>query len=114
MAHPAATSIAARRRRSSGPLVGGLIDAFLDQLASGRASTHTLGAYRRDLRGVADRLAIAQGLDDVSGLRLPQVDAAALEAGGAARGTEHGPGPVAPDWGAWSRVFTYLLSQGDA
>src|SRR6266436_1533689 len=114
MAHPAATSIAARRRRSSGPLVGGLIDAFLDQLASGGASTHTLGAYRRDLRGVADRMAGAQGLDDVSGLRLSQVDAAALEAGMAAWATDHAPASVARAWAAWSSFFTYLISEGIA
>src|SRR6266436_367148 len=114
MAHPAATSIAARRRRSSGPLVGGLIDAFLDQLASGGASTHTLGAYRRDLRGVADRMAGAQGLDDVSGLRLSQVDSAALEAGMAAWATDHAPASVARAWAAWSSFFTYLISEGIA
>ena len=78
MSQPAESSVATRRRRSSGPRLGELIDAFLDQLASGGASTHTLGAYRRDLRGVADRLATAQGLDDVCGLRLSQVDAAGL------------------------------------
>ena len=70
MAQAAANSTASRRRRPSGPRVGELIDAFLDQLASGGASTHTLGAYRRDLRGVVSWLATAQGLDDVSGLRL--------------------------------------------
>ncbi len=92
MSQPAESSVATRRRRSSGPRLGELIDAFLDQLASGGASTHTLGAYRRDLRGVADRLATAQGLDDVCGLRLSQVDAAGLEEGMA----------------AWSSFFTYL------
>src|SRR5437868_14938432 len=106
MAQPAAGSVATRRRRSSGPRVGELIDAFLDQLASGGASTHTVGAYRRDLRGVADRMATAQGLDDVSGLRLPQVDAAALEAGMAAWGKDHAPASVARAWAAWSSFFT--------
>jgi len=94
--------------------VGELIDAFLDQLASGGASTHTLGAYRRDLRGVADRMAGAQGLDDVSGLRLSQVDAAALEAGMAAWATDHAPASVARAWAAWSSFFTYLISEGIA
>src|SRR6478672_7234586 len=103
MAQPAASSVATSRRRSSGPSVGELIDAFLDQLASGGASTHTLGAYRRDLRGVADRMATAQGLH-VSGLRLPQVDSAGLEAGMAAWATDH-----APAWAAWSSFFTYLI-----
>src|SRR2546423_10996580 len=92
--------------------VGGLIDVFLDQLASGGGSTHTLGAYRRDLRGVAGRLATAQGLDDASGLRLSQVDAAALEAGMAAWATDHAPASVARAWAAWSSFFTYLVSQG--
>src|SRR5437016_5550226 len=112
MAQPAASSIATRRRRASGPDVGALIDAFLDQLASGGASIHTVGAYRRDLRGVADRLAIAQGLDDVSRLRLSQVDAAGLEAGMAAWATDHAPASVARAWAAWSSFFTYLISQG--
>src|SRR5438128_9780201 len=114
MAQPGASSIATRRRRSSGPRVGELIDAFLDQLASGGASTHTFGAYRRDLRGVADRLASAQGLDDVSRLRLSQVDAAALEAGMAAWATDHAPASVARAWAAWSSFFTYLISEGIA
>src|SRR5256885_15838685 len=109
MAQPAASSTATGRRRSSGPRVGELIDSFLDQLASGGASTHTLGAYRRDLRGIADRLATAQGLDDVSRLRLAQVDSAALEAGLAAGGANHAP---APGWwgrGGWGRFFPYPI-----
>ena len=106
MPQPAATSIATGRRRSSGPRVGELIDAFLDQLASDGASTHTLGAYRRDLRGVADRMAVAQGLDDVSWLRLSQVDSACLEAGMAAWATDHAPASVARAWAAWSSFFT--------
>jgi len=109
---PAATSIATGRRRSSGPRVGELIDSFLDQLASGGASTHALGAYRRDLRGVADRLVTAQGLDDVSRLRLAQVDSAALEAAMATWATDHAPASVARAWAAWSSFFTYLISQG--
>src|SRR5256885_4359274 len=113
MAQPAASSIATRRR-SSGPRVGELIDAFLDGLASGGASTHTVGAYRRDLRGVADRMAVAQGLDGVSRLRLSQVDSAALEVGMAAWATDHAPASVARAWAAWSSFFTYLISQGIA
>src|SRR5438105_3122370 len=112
MAQPAGGSVAIRQRRSSGPRVGELIDAFLDQLASGGASSHTFVAYRRDLRGVADRLARAQGLDDVARLRLSQVDSAALEAGMAAWATDHAPASVARAWAAWSSFFTYLISQG--
>src|SRR4030081_2299771 len=114
MAQPALSSTTPRRRRSSGPRVGELIDAFLDQLASGGASTHTLGAYRRDLRGVADRMATPQGLDDVSRLRLSQVDSAALEAAMAAWATDHAPASVARAWAAWSSFFTYLVSEGIA
>src|SRR5712691_889789 len=114
MAQPAANSIATRQRRSSGPRLGELIDAFLDQLASGGVSTHTVGAYRRDLRGVAGRLATAQGLDDVSRLRLSQIDSAALEAGMAAWATDHAPASVARAWAAWSSFFTYLISEGIA
>jgi len=110
MDQPAASSVATRRRWSSGPRVGELIDAFPDQLASGGASTH----LPWDLRGVADRLAIAQGLDDISGLRLPQVDSAALEEGMAAWATDHAPASVARAWAAWSSFFTYLISQGIA
>src|SRR2546426_9507642 len=112
MAQPAGGSVAIRQRRSSGPRVGELIDAFLDQLASGGASTHTLGAYRRDLRGVADRLATAQGLDDVSRLRLPQVDSTALEAGVAAGGADPAPAPGAPARAAWGRLLTQLTPPG--
>jgi integrase/recombinase XerD len=114
MAQPAASSTVTRRRRSSGPSVGEAIEAFLEQLASGGASTHTVGAYRRDLRGVADRMAVAQGLDDVSWLRLSQVDSAGLEAGMAAWATDHAPTSVARAWAAWSSFFTYLISQGIA
>jgi site-specific recombinase XerD len=113
MAQPA-SSTPPRRRRSSGPALGDLIGAFLDQLASGGASTHTLGAYRRDLQGVADRLATSHGLDDVSRLGLPQVDSAALEAGMAAWAMDHAPASVARAWAAWSSFFNYLISQGIA
>src|SRR5256885_10620251 len=114
MAQAVGGSVAIRRRRSSGPRVGELIDAFLDQLASGGASSHTFGAYRRDLRGVADRLASARGLDDVSRLRLSQVDSAALEAGMAAGATGPAPASVAPARAAWSSFFTYPLPGGIA
>src|SRR2546427_1399555 len=113
MAQPSASAIATRRR-PSGPRVGELIEAFLDQLASGGGSTHTLGAYRRDLRGVADRMATARGLGDIAELRLPQVDAAGLEAGMAAWATDHAPASVARAWAAWSSFFTYLISEGIA
>src|SRR5436190_10262304 len=96
MPQPAASSTATGRRRLSGPRVGELIEAFLDQLASGGASTHTVGAYRRDLRGVADRMATARGLGDISELRLAQVDAAALEAGMATWATDHAPRSPGP------------------
>src|SRR2546427_1687769 len=111
MAQPSASAIATRRR-PSGPRVGELIEAFLDQLASGGGSTHTLGAYRRDLRGVADRMATARGLGDIAELRLSQVDAAGLEAGMATWATDHAPASVARAWAAWSSFFTYLISQG--
>src|SRR5438067_1388519 len=114
MAQPAASSIAVRRRRSSGPRVGELVEAFLNQLASGGASSHTLGAYRRDLRGVADRMATARGLGDIAELRLSQVDATGLEAGMATWATDHAPASVARAWAAWSSFFTYLISQGIA
>jgi len=114
MDQPAASSIATRRHRSSGPRVGELIEAFLDQLASGGASSHTFGAYRRDLRGVADRMATARGLGDIAELRLSQVDSAGLEAGMAAWATDHAPASVARAWAAWSSFFTYLISQGIA
>src|SRR2546430_17354825 len=112
MAQPAMSPTTSRRRRSSGPRVGELIDAFLDQLASGGASTHTFGAYRRDLRGVADRLAAARGLDDVSRLRPPQVDSAAPQAGGAASGPGHAPPPRPPAPAAPGSSFTPPPSQG--
>src|SRR5713101_9960887 len=112
MDQPAPSSTTPRLRRSSGPRVGELIEAFLDGLASGGASTHTLGAYRRDLRGVADRMATARGLADIAELRLSRVDSAALEAGMAAWATDHAPASVARAWAAWSSFFTYLISQG--
>src|SRR5437660_2844326 len=112
MAQPAASSTATRRRRASGPDVGALIEAFLEGLASGGASTHTLGAYRRDLRGVADRMATTRGFADIAELRLSQVDSVSLEAARAAWATDHAPASVARAWAAWSSFFTYLISQG--
>jgi site-specific recombinase XerD len=112
MAQPPASSTTPRRHRSSGPDVGELIEAFLDGLASGGASTHTLGAYRRDLRGVADRMATVGGIGDIAKLRLSQVDSAVLEAGMAAWATDHAPASVARAWAAWSSFFTYLMSEG--
>ena len=112
MAQPPASSTTPRRHRSSGPDVGELIEAFLEGLASGGASTHTLGAYRRDLRGVADRMATTRGFADIAELRLSQVDSVSLEAAMAAWATDHAPASVARAWAAWSSFFTYLISQG--
>src|SRR5712692_9322379 len=111
MAQPAASSTTARRRRSSGASVAGLIDAFLDQLGSGGASAHTIGAYRRDLVGVAGRMAASHGVTESSGLRLSQIDAAALEVGMAAWAVDHAPASEARAWAAWSS-FLHLPHLG--
>jgi site-specific recombinase XerD len=59
-------------------------------------------------------MATAQGLDDVSRLRVPQVDSAALEAAMAAWATDHAPASVARAWAAWSSLFAYLIAEGIA
>ncbi|HYR61557.1 MAG TPA: hypothetical protein VET24_02845, partial [Actinomycetota bacterium] len=66
------------------------------------------------LVGVAGRMAASHGVTESSGLRLSQVDAAALEAGMAAWAADHAPASVARAWAAWSSFFTYLISEGIA
>jgi len=112
MAQHAPTPLPTRRRRSSDPSLARLVESFLDRLAAGGASANTLAAYRRDLVGVAGRLAAARELGDVAGLRLSQVDSEALEAGMAEWASDHAPASVARAWSAWSSLFTFLMSRG--
>ena len=107
MAQRAATSIATRRRRSSGPRLGELIEAFLDQLASGGASTHTVGAYRRDLRGVAERMATAQAWSSLFAYLIAEGIARANPTEAAQRPK---PPPPAPKLIAGGDVSERLLS----
>ena len=89
-----------------------LVDAvedFLVALSVAKPSPHTVAAYRRDLLGVAGRVAVAQGvrLDE---LTLAALDKASLRRGFAAWAGDHAKASTIRAWSAWNAFFRHLVA----
>ncbi len=90
-----------------------LVDAvedFLVALSVAKPSPHTLAAYRRDLLGVARRVATAQGvaLDE---LALAALDKASLRRGFAAWAADHAKASTIRAWSSWNAFFRHLVAE---
>lgn len=82
--------------------------AWLDHLGNARTSSATLAAYRRDLDGIARRIADP---GDVARLRLRALTKGALRAGFASWATDHAASSVRRAQSAWSSFFDFLVTE---
>ncbi len=94
---------------TSGPRLVDAVEEFLVDLSAAKPSPHTLAAYRRDLLGVAARVAAAHGvgLDD---LALTALDKASLRRGFASWAADHAKASTIRAWSAWNAFFRHLVA----
>jgi integrase/recombinase XerC len=86
-----------------------VIPAWLTDLGAAKPSPHTLAAYRRDVEGVARRLAVAEGL---ARPRVADLERSALRAAFASWASDHAAASVRRAHSAWSSLFDFLVAEG--
>lgn len=103
--------MAAHRRgdphRNGVPLVAAL-DSWLQHLGTTKPASATVAAYRRDVVGVARRMAAP---DDVGVLRLEDLSKGALRAAFSSWASDHAAASVLRAHSAWSRFFDFLVAE---
>lgn len=112
----------ARRRRleADSPLPEAL-DAWLTHLGAAKPSPATLAGYRRDLTGIAARLAVLEGLapppkglvtlgDLVAEVKVLDLGREALRAAFASWASDHAAASVRRAHSAWSNFFDFLVA----
>jgi site-specific recombinase XerD len=85
---------------------GALVDGWLSGLGAGRLAPASVAAYRRDLTGVAGRIA-ADG--DVGALRVAQLTKPALRKAFESWAGDHAAASVLRAHSAWSSFFDFLV-----
>lgn len=104
------------------PLIGGHIDAsstleevveaWLFNLGASKPSPATLAAYRRDVEGVASRLAAMQGKPDPARLGLDDLRTGRLRAAFSSWASDHAATSVRRAHSAWCNLFDFLVAEG--
>lgn len=109
-------AVVARKRVTPGSPVSDALEAWLTNLGAAKPSPATLAGYRRDLQGVAGRLAVLEGLAedvaDVERLRLTDLNRQALIAAFASWASDHAAASVRRAHSAWSSFFDFLVAEG--
>ncbi|HET9077846.1 MAG TPA: tyrosine-type recombinase/integrase [Acidimicrobiales bacterium] len=105
-----------RRRVDPGSPVRDAVEAWLVNLGAAKPSPATLAGYRRDLEGIAGRLAVLEGLaGDVTGLdRVTVADLGrqALLSAFSSWASDHAAASVRRAHSAWSSFFDFLVAEG--
>jgi len=107
---PAAT-IGPRRRLTAESPVADAVEAWLFNLGAAKPSPATLAAYRRDLQGVASRLATLEGIGEYQDIVLPDLEKTALRAAFASWASDHAAASVRRAHSAWSSFFDFLVAE---
>ncbi len=94
---------------TSAPRLVDAVEDFLVDLSAAKPSPHTLAAYRRDLLGVAARMAAAHGVG-LDELPLAALDKASLRRGFAAWAADHAKASTIRAWSAWNAFFRHLVA----
>lgn len=87
------------------------VESWLFNLGAAKPSPATLAAYRRDLEGVASRLASLEGLGEYGDVALPDLEKTALRAAFASWATDHAAASVRRAHSAWSSFFDFLVAE---
>src|SRR5579875_1487255 len=125
MANPrsAAPALARRRRLSAEATVADALDSWLVHLGAAKPSPATLDGYRRDVAGIAARLAVLEGhveatpdglppADATAHVRLQDLDRQALVGAFASWAADHAAASSRRAHSAWSSFFDYLVAEG--
>lgn len=112
MARSPATQIVARRRISASSKVSDTVDAWLVHMGAAKPSPATLAAYRRDVEGVAGRLAILEDIGEYDDLKLPDLERSALRSAFSSWASDHAAASVRRAHSAWSSLFDFLVAEG--
>jgi site-specific recombinase XerD len=88
------------------------VDAWLVNLGASKPSPATLIAYRRDVEGIAGRLAVLEDLGDLQDLKLSDLERSALRAAFSSWASDHAATSVRRAHSAWSNWFDFLVAEG--
>jgi len=83
-------------------------DILVQHLGTTKPASATVAAYRRDVVGVARRMAAP---DDVGVLRLEDLSKGALRAAFSSWASDHAAASVLRAHSAWSRFFDFLVAE---
>jgi integrase/recombinase XerC len=104
--------VALRRRLTArSPLVDA-VEAWLVNLGATKPSPATLLAYRRDVEGIAGRLAVLEGIGELGEVTLTDLGRPALRAAFASWASDHAAASVRRAHSAWSNLFDFLVAEG--
>ena len=112
MARSPAIQVVPRRRLTPGSPVADALEAWLVHMGAAKPSPATLIAYRRDVQGVAGRLAVLEGIGALADLSLPDLERSALRAAFASWASDHAAASVRRAHSAWSSFFDFLVAEG--
>ena len=105
-----------RRRVTAASPVDDAVEAWLVNLGAAKPSPATLAGYRRDLEGIAGRLAVLEGLaaDPADRERVTVADLGrqALRAAFSSWASDHAAASVRRAHSAWSSFFDFLVAEG--
>jgi integrase/recombinase XerC len=104
--------LTARRKLSRTSQLTDAIDAWLFTLGAAKPSPATLAAYRRDVEGIACRLAVIEDLGDLAHLGLDDLTRPALRAAFASWAADHAAASVRRAHSAWANLFDFLVAEG--
>ena len=116
-------ALALRRRLTPDTVVAEALDAWLVHLGAAKPSAATLDGYRRDVAGIAARLAVLEGHVEPTPDGLPPAGAAAvvrltdlnrqaLVAAFASWASDHAAASIRRAHSAWSSFFDFLVAEG--
>jgi integrase/recombinase XerC len=105
-------TVQARRRLSVDSAFRDVVESWLTNLGAAKPSPATLAGYRRDVEGVARRLAALEGLGGVEQVLLAKLDRQALVGAFASWAADHAAASVRRAHSAWSSLFDFLVAEG--
>jgi integrase/recombinase XerD len=87
------------------------IDAWLVHLGAAKPSPATIAAYRRDLEGVAVRLAGLEGIGAGSDVTIADLERSALTAAFSSWASDHAAASTRRTHSAWCNFFDFLVAE---
>lgn len=120
---PGGPALALRRRLTARSSVADALEAWLVHLGAAKPSAATLEGYRRDVAGIASRLAVLEGHVEptpdgqapdgaTSHVQVADLTRQALVAAFASWAADHAAASVRRAHSAWCNLFDFLVAEG--